>query len=50
MNGLTAGGMHVVGERLLLVDQGALPRAIGPVLEGRERDGVGVRHGLVLLC
>ena len=34
MNGLTAGGVHILREGLLLVDQGALPGAVGPVLEG----------------
>ena len=38
---LTVGGGVIVGPVLLDMDQGALARAIEPVLQGRQRDEVG---------
>ena len=37
-------GVQVVVECLFQMDQPALARAVGPVLQGSEGDGVGVVH------
>jgi hypothetical protein len=37
---MSARSVNVVGKLLLQVNQSALPRAVGPVLQGGERDGV----------
>ena len=44
VHGLPTRGVDVVHESLLQVDQPALARAVGPVLEGGEGDGVGFVH------
>jgi len=40
MYGLPTRGVEVVGERLLQMDEPALTRTVGPVLECREGNGV----------
>lgn len=44
MHSLAARGVDVVRERLFQMDQAALARTVGPVLERGERDGIDVDH------
>lgn len=44
VHGLAARRVDVVFESLLLVNQCALARTVGPVLEGGERDGIRIVH------
>jgi hypothetical protein len=50
MHRLAARGVEVVLERLFQMDQPALARAVGPVLECGEGDGVDVDHGANMLA
>ena len=47
MHGPAPKGVQVLVERLLLMNQGALPRTVAIVLQGGDHDEIVVRHGLV---